>query len=82
MTSQLDAEQPAAGRRMPVVFAAHGAPVLLDDDVWMRELADWAHFAPVLVAAGAAVEERPRVAFPITGFWMNGAFTKRSAQLG
>jgi hypothetical protein len=28
--------------RMPVVFAAHGAPVLLDDAVWMAELAAWA----------------------------------------
>jgi len=27
---------------MPVIFAAHGAPVLLDDAVWMGELASWA----------------------------------------
>ena len=25
--------------RMPVLFAAHGAPILLDDPVWMGELA-------------------------------------------
>jgi hypothetical protein len=25
--------------RMPVIFAAHGAPVLLDDAQWMGELA-------------------------------------------
>jgi len=45
-------------------------------------LPTWEHYAPVLVAAGAASEERPRVAFPITGFWMDGAFTRRSVQLG
>ena len=28
--------------RMPAIFAAHGAPVLLDDAAWMGELAAWA----------------------------------------
>ena len=28
--------------RMPVIFAAHGAPILLDDAPWMGELAAWA----------------------------------------
>ena len=45
-------------------------------------LPTWEHYAPVLVAAGAVVEERPRAAFPITGFWMEGAFTRRSVQFG
>jgi 4,5-DOPA dioxygenase extradiol len=45
-------------------------------------LPTWEHYAPVLVAAGAAADERPRTTFPITGFWMAGAFTKRSAQFG
>ena len=40
------------------------------------------HYAPLLVALGAAADERPRVTFPITGWWMNGAFTKRSVQFG
>ncbi len=43
-------------------------------------LPTWEHYAPVLVAAGAASGARPRTAFPITGFWMEGAFTKRSVQ--
>jgi len=34
------------------------------------------------VAAGAVTEPGPEVAFPITGFWMDGAFTKRSVQMG
>ncbi|MGD8415164.1 MAG: class III extradiol ring-cleavage dioxygenase, partial [Candidatus Latescibacterota bacterium] len=32
--------------RMPVIFAAHGAPVLLDDAEWMAELAAWAGAMP------------------------------------
>jgi 4,5-DOPA dioxygenase extradiol len=38
------------------------------------------HFAPVILAAGAAPSDR--ATFPITGWWMDGAFTKRSLQLG
>ena len=45
-------------------------------------LPTWEHYAPVLVAAGAVADVRPRATFPITGFWMDGAFTKRSVQFG
>ena len=46
-------------------------------------LPTWEHYAPVLVAAGAAaLDGRPRATFPITGWWMNGAFTRRSVQFG
>ena len=34
------------GSRMPVVFAAHGAPVLLDDPEWIAQLAAWAGAMP------------------------------------
>jgi 4,5-DOPA dioxygenase extradiol len=43
-------------------------------------LPTWEHYAPVLVAAGAAAGHHPRITFPITGWWMDGAFTKRSVQ--
>lgn len=43
-------------------------------------LPTWEHYAPVLVAAGAAAAGQPRTAFPITGFWMEGAFTRRSVR--
>jgi 4,5-DOPA dioxygenase extradiol len=43
-------------------------------------LPTWEHYAPILLAAGAASEARPEVTFPITGFWMDGAFTRRSVQ--
>ena len=45
-------------------------------------LPTWEHYAPVLVAAGAVVDEHPLSTFPITGWWMDGAFTKRSVQFG
>jgi 4,5-DOPA dioxygenase extradiol len=45
-------------------------------------LPTWEHYAPVLVAAGAATDGRSQVSFPITGWWMDGAFTKRSVQFG
>ncbi|MGA2447507.1 MAG: class III extradiol ring-cleavage dioxygenase [Polyangiaceae bacterium] len=43
-------------------------------------LPTWEHYAPLLVAAGAVGDRRPATSFPITGFWMGGAFTKRSVQ--
>ena len=45
-------------------------------------LPTWEHYAPVLVAAGAASVEPPHTTFPITGWWMDGAFTRRSVQFG
>lgn len=45
-------------------------------------LPTWEHYAPVLVAAGAVADEKARTTFPITGWWMDGAFTKRSVQFG
>jgi 4,5-DOPA dioxygenase extradiol len=43
-------------------------------------LPTWEHYAPVLVAAGAVGDAQPRTTFPIVGFWMEGAFTRRSVQ--
>lgn len=45
-------------------------------------LPTWEHYAPLLVAAGAAADDPPRTSFPITGWWMDGAFSKRSVQFG
>lgn len=45
-------------------------------------LPTWEHYAPLLVAAGAASEGPRRATFPITGWWMDGPFTKRSVQFG
>jgi 4,5-DOPA dioxygenase extradiol len=43
-------------------------------------LPTWEHYAPLLVAAGASADAHTTTTFPITGFWMEGAFTKRSVQ--
>ncbi len=40
------------------------------------------HFVPVVVAAGAAALDTTPISFPITGWWMDGAFTRRSVQFG
>jgi 4,5-DOPA dioxygenase extradiol len=45
-------------------------------------LPTWEHYAPVLVAAGAAAYAQQPVRFPVTGFWLEGAFTRRSVQFG
>ncbi|MSQ32944.1 MAG: dioxygenase [Dehalococcoidia bacterium] len=45
-------------------------------------LPTWEHYAPVLLATGAVADGRPRTTFPITGWWMEGAFTRRSVQFG
>jgi 4,5-DOPA dioxygenase extradiol len=45
-----------------------------------RALPTWEHYAPLLVAAGAVGDARPAATFPITGFWMEGAFTRRSVR--
>lgn len=43
---------------MPSIFLAHGAPPLLDDELWMRELADWAAAMP-----------RPQSVLMISAHW-------------
>ena len=56
------AERSPSHRRMPVIFAAHGAPVLLDDELWMGELAGWARALPrptAVLMVSAHWERRP-----------------------
>jgi 4,5-DOPA dioxygenase extradiol len=45
-------------------------------------LPTWEHYAPVLMAAGAEADAPRKTTFPVTGWWMDGAFTKRSVQFG
>lgn len=49
-----------------------------------RALPTWEHYAPVLVAAGAALDDAGATAtFPIAGWWsMAPSFSKRSVQFG
>jgi 4,5-DOPA dioxygenase extradiol len=47
-----------ASSKMPVLFQAHGAPPLLDDPGWIRELAGWAGALP-----------RPRAIVVVSAHW-------------
>ncbi|HEY3595045.1 MAG TPA: hypothetical protein VGL13_14270, partial [Polyangiaceae bacterium] len=58
-----------AGATMPVIFAAHGAPVLLDDAPWMEELNVWANAMPQpksILVVSAHWEERPTTIGAVT----------------
>jgi len=44
-------------------------------------LPTWEHFAPLLVSVGAA-GTIPKITFPISGWWLESPFTKRSVQFG
>jgi len=69
--SRQEADQPSPeaaaksiqpSQRMPVIFAAHGAPVLLDEAGWVGELAAWAKALPkprAVLMISAHWEERP-----------------------
>jgi 4,5-DOPA dioxygenase extradiol len=46
------------GARMPAVFLAHGAPPLVDDPVWVAELARWARAMP-----------RPKAVLVLSAHW-------------
>ena len=62
MTTQPATKPNESTQRMPVIFAAHGAPILLDDAVWMGELASWAKAMPKpksILMVSAHWEERP-----------------------
>jgi 4,5-DOPA dioxygenase extradiol len=50
-------DQPAP-TRMPAVYLGHGAPPLLEDEAWMRELGDWAASMP-----------RPRQILIVSAHW-------------
>ncbi len=47
-----------AHERMPVIFIAHGSPLLLDDAGWVAELNRWAHALP-----------RPKAVLMLSAHW-------------
>jgi 4,5-DOPA dioxygenase extradiol len=60
-TSSEDARD-ASRQRMPVIFLAHGSPLLLDDAGWVGELNQWAHALPhpkSLLMLSAHWEQKP-----------------------
>ncbi|MFT3840877.1 MAG: class III extradiol ring-cleavage dioxygenase [Myxococcaceae bacterium] len=59
-----------SANRMPVVFLAHGAPPLLDDEEWVKQLGDWAAALP-----------KPKAVLMVSAHWATlpaaiGATTK------
>ncbi len=58
-----ESSSPPAGR-MPAIFLAHGSPMLLDDEAWMKELANW----------GAAMP-RPRALLILSAHWLDAPLT-------
>ena len=55
-------KRPQAGGSMPVIFLAHGSPLLLDDASWVAELARWARALPrpeSILIFSAHWEQRP-----------------------
>jgi 4,5-DOPA dioxygenase extradiol len=46
--------------RLPALFVSHGAPPVLDDPVWLRELHDWALSMP-----------KPRAVLVVSAHWEN-----------
>src|SRR5687768_14574440 len=62
MTTNQEKQTVARTEAMPVIFAAHGAPMLLDDEIWKGELAAWARAMPkpkAILSISAHWEERP-----------------------
>lgn len=50
--------------RMPAVYLGHGAPPLVDDDVWPKELAEWAARLP-----------RPKAILVVSAHWESAPVT-------
>ena len=46
MPTRLASHRDGSPARMPALYLGHGAPPLLDDRLWTRELADWASALP------------------------------------
>ena len=60
---------------MPVIFLAHGSPLLLDDGGWVNELAAWATALP-----------RPKAVLMLSAHWVDqpitlGATSARASRL-
>ena len=49
---------------MPVIFLAHGSPLLLDDPAWVKELGDWAAAMP-----------RPKAVLMLSAHWLDQPIT-------
>ena len=57
--------------RMPAIYLGHGAPILVDDALWVAQLAAWARALP-----------RPRAILVISAHWTEAPVTLGAASAG
>jgi len=57
--------------RMPTLYIGHGAPPLVDDALWVAELAAWAKALP-----------RPKAVLMVSAHWENAPLTMGATQTG
>jgi 4,5-DOPA dioxygenase extradiol len=65
------AQRVHAGRRMPTLYIGHGAPPLVDDPLWVAQLAAWASALP-----------RPKSVLMVSAHWENAPLTMGATRTG
>ena len=65
------AQRVHAGSRMPTLYIGHGAPPLVDDRVWVAQLAAWASALP-----------RPKSVLMVSAHWENAPLTMGATRTG
>ena len=65
------AQRVNAGRRMPTLYIGHGAPPLVDDPLWVAQLAAWASALP-----------RPTAVLMVSAHWENAPLTIGATRTG
>jgi 4,5-DOPA dioxygenase extradiol len=65
------AQRVHAGSRMPTLYIGHGAPPLVDDPLWVAQLAAWASALP-----------RPKAVLMVSAHWENAPLTMGATRTG
>jgi 4,5-DOPA dioxygenase extradiol len=65
------AQRVHAGSRMPTLYLGHGAPPLVDDPLWVAQLAAWASALP-----------RPKSVLIVSAHWENAPLTMGATRTG
>ena len=60
-----------SGQRMPALYLGHGAPPLVDDELWTRQLAAWAGDLP-----------RPTAILMVSAHWESAPLTLGATETG
>src|SRR5204862_1606321 len=63
-TTSANTSPAATADKMPVIFLAHGSPLLLDDAGWVKELGAWAGAMP-----------RPQAVLMLSAYWVDQPIT-------